>query len=69
MASGLDSVGPLEGADENQDTGDERDQVKHENKWTDVYSESEQRIDDQIKGEQNHSEFFHGAMFGSLSLK
>src|SRR5437016_13184871 len=53
------SAGLRHCADENESTGRQSSKIEQENKWTEVQSESEQAIDDQIKREQYHSNSFH----------
>src|SRR5712691_251326 len=53
------SAGFCHCADENESTGRQSNKIEQENKWTEVQSESEQAIDDQIKREQYHSNSFH----------
>ena len=53
------SVGAFQRANQNKNTGREANQVKQKNKGTNVHAKTEQRIDNQKKREQNHSEFLH----------
>ena len=50
-------------ADQNENAGRQSNQVKQKNKRPEVQSESEQAVDDQIKREQDHSEFLHDGIF------
>jgi hypothetical protein len=56
-------AGAFHCTDEDQDAGRQSNQVNQKNKRTEIESESEETIDDQIEGEQDHSEFFHAPIF------
>jgi rubrerythrin len=56
-------AGALQCSDEDQDAGRQSNQVNQKNKRTEIESESEETIDDQIEREQDHSEFFHAPIF------
>jgi len=55
----VSSAGLCHCPDKNENTGGESNQVEQENKRTEVQPKSEQTVDDQIKREQDHSEFLH----------
>src|ERR1700704_4907785 len=57
------SAGAFQCSKQNENAGHDRDDVKQHDKWPEVYPEPEQPIDNQIKGEQNHSDFLHVAIF------
>ena len=56
-------AGTLQCSDEDQDAGRQSNHVNQKNKRTEIESESEETIDDQIQREQDHSEFFHAPIF------
>ena len=62
------SAGFCHCADENENAGRQPNEIEQENKSTEVQSESEQAIDDEIKREQDHSKFLHAPIFGSFAL-
>ena len=53
------SAGAFQRANQNKNAGGQSDEINYENKSAEVQPESQQTVDDQIKREQNHSEFLH----------
>src|ERR1700722_14717550 len=57
------SPGAFSGSKKKENARHERDDVKQHDKRPEVYPKPEQPIDNQIKGEQNHSDFLHVTIF------
>jgi hypothetical protein len=56
-------------ADENQDAGGQREDVKQKNSWPEIQTEPKQAIDDQVNRQQNHADVFCDFHGGHLTTE